>query len=341
MRMMRRAALLSKKGILVTITGTGNSSRCYIKIGNNKYTTETTLKVPIGTKIYAGIYGYSTDNSNYPGYVIINNKRKKKNISGETQEYYMTVGETDKYWNIILEYSGSNFNVYFRDIPTLEELFTSENMTIHATVGKDSSYQNTGSTVKLAKSNAPTGDCYLFVLRPTRGLFGIGLGISVGIFKMKNKTYSEQIYRSSTLGVAYAGFYEDSSYWWWAQTANASEAGNTPGVTMSLISFSDKYSEYEIDTLLKTVTNGYLAARCETSTGNAQTNDKTHVLLICDKSDLIDFRKGTSNTYELIKGTSSHAASVDGSSSSSKLTVSNVYMGGISYLDETITDDLN
>lgn len=208
---------------------------------------------------------------------------------------------------------------FAKEIPSWDDLFSS--MTIVSTAGRNAS---STSTVRIARSNAPSSDtCYLFVVRPLRVVLVNTLSIS--IFKVKNRTVVENIYVSNYNGIGYAGYYEQTSYWYYATDPAATSATSVYGATLAIVTFSNQYSEEQVDSSLKLIDADKLDSAYSTSTTTLSTSDKTYPNVICTKADAIDFWSTSGGVYTKLKGTSTAA----GLRSGSNLNVASVYAGTI------------
>ena len=91
--------------IAVTITGAGNSSRCYATINGTKQYSAGTHEVNAGDTITFGVYG--TVGSN-PGSVTIDGTRVLQATGASTQTYDWTVPNGISTVEIAMEYNSSS-----------------------------------------------------------------------------------------------------------------------------------------------------------------------------------------------------------------------------------------
>lgn len=87
--------------ITVTITGTGNSRRCYATINGTKQYSAGTHEVYAGDTITFGVYGQG---KSY-GFVKIDGTQVLKVTNGSTQTYDWTVPSVNSTIKIVMEYS--------------------------------------------------------------------------------------------------------------------------------------------------------------------------------------------------------------------------------------------
>ena len=94
------------KAALVTITGTGNATYCYVTINGTKYSSATSnLEVFAGDAITFGVYGYS---STYYGQVKIDDTQSLRVTNRTTQTYSWTVPEGVSAISIALSYTSTS-----------------------------------------------------------------------------------------------------------------------------------------------------------------------------------------------------------------------------------------
>jgi hypothetical protein len=91
---------------LVSITGTGNSTYCYVTINGTKYSSATNnLEVFAGDTITFGVYGYS---STYYGEVSIDGIQTLKVTNKTTTTYNWTVPKGVSTISIVFSYTSTS-----------------------------------------------------------------------------------------------------------------------------------------------------------------------------------------------------------------------------------------
>lgn len=94
------------KAALVTITGTGSATYCYVTINGTKYSSATSnLEVFAGDVITFGVYGYS---STYYGQVQIDGTQSLKVTNRTIQTYSWTVPKKISAISIALSYTSTS-----------------------------------------------------------------------------------------------------------------------------------------------------------------------------------------------------------------------------------------
>lgn len=209
--------------------------------------------------------------------------------------------------------------VFAKPLPSLDDLFA--DMTIVATAGRNAS---SNSTVRIQRSYAPSsGVCYLIVVRPNNN--GSFTPLSISIFKVKDRSVVENIYVSNFAGFNYAGYYQQSTYWYYATDPAATAYTSVRGATLAIVTFPSKYSEAEVDGSLKLIDAYSLASAYSSSSTNLSTSSTRYSNVICTKAANIDFWSTNGGVYTKLNGTSTAAGVV----SSSNLQVTSVYAGTI------------
>ena len=91
---------------IINITGTGNTSYCYVTINGTKYSKSTSnIEVHPGDHIIFSVYGYS---SRYPGEVTINNTTVLTASSKTVETYTYNIPRGIKHISITLSYTSTS-----------------------------------------------------------------------------------------------------------------------------------------------------------------------------------------------------------------------------------------
>ena len=96
---------VAPSSIPLTITGTGNSSYCYVIIGGTKRYGAGTYEVSVGDKITFGVYGYSNQ---YYGSVEMGYTTLLKVTNQTTQTYDWSVPGGIKAINISMTFTSTS-----------------------------------------------------------------------------------------------------------------------------------------------------------------------------------------------------------------------------------------
>ncbi len=92
--------------VITTITGSGNSSNCYVTINGTSYTSDASnIEVHTGDQIVFGVYGYS---ETYYGQVTINGTTVLTASHRTTETYTYTVPRGIRQILITLSYTSTS-----------------------------------------------------------------------------------------------------------------------------------------------------------------------------------------------------------------------------------------